>query len=357
MNKQARLAVALAMIGLALYMFQTNRQATTPANNPASAASAAPDQAVKPPPQSGPGPRDFLVAKQRLDPALISRLTTDLVEVRTIPEQIPVPDSSLVFKSFDQVQDKMLDAIVEQGEVLLRTRFKDARSDQMQKKLRDVIPNGWRAISLDVDAVTGTTGFINQGDIVDVAATYTSGGRQLTRIIIQNVEVLARGAEYRTQTSRTQDRTIRGEGGGGILFTLKVKPEMAVKLAHLVDERGFNRFRLILKNRDDKQELRSVGVLLREVLTDQPRSTLRSGQGEETPTEIEILRGFALARESSEDNTQGPPPAGAAPAEPGAQGQQQAQAPQGAGDLLSRIRTEPRGGPASEAPPTAPAQN
>jgi Flp pilus assembly protein CpaB len=352
MNKQARLAVALAMIGLALYMFQANKQ-PPPAQTPASTAQAAPDPVpVKPPTPTGPGPRDFMVAKQRLDPALISRLTTDLVEVRAIPENIPVPETGLVFKKFEDVEGKVLTSTVEQGEILLRSRFADAKNEQMQKKLRDVIPNGWRAISLDVDAVTGTTGFINQGDIVDIAATYTSGGKQLTRIIIQNVEVLARGNEYRTQQTRSvENRTIRGEGGGGILFTLKVMPEMAVKLAHIVDERGFNRFRLILKNRDDKKELRSVGVLLREVLTDQPRAKLRPGTNEDNAGEVEILRGLALARESSDDQQVGPPPAQGGQGE-GQGAAQGGQAPQGAGDLISRIR--PEGGGAAPAEPAAP---
>lgn len=343
MNKQSRIAVAVILIATAIYFVQANKK--EPEQVAASPASVAPVvEAPKTPERTGPGPRDFLVAKVKLDPALISRITTDLVEVKTIPDNIPVAEPALVMKSYEQVEGKVLIAQVEQGEILLRSRFADARNEAVQKKLRDIIPTGWRAIALDVDAITGTTGFINQGDIVDVCATYTSGGRQLTRIIIQNVEVLARGTEYRSSQTRTADRMIRGDGGGGILFTLKVKPEMAVKLAHIIDERGFNRFRLILKNRDDKQELRSRGVLLREVLTDVTRPALKKGEVDnEQPPEIEIMRGAAILRESAEEQNAGPPELASARGQPGGDqaslpGQPQqlpGSAPQ---DLLNQVR-------------------
>lgn len=352
MNKQGRLVLALAMIGLALYLYQQSNknQQQQQQQQAEQVASAAPVEAPKiPEPPKGPNPREFLVAKQNLDPALITRITTDLVETKAFPENVPVPDSSLVIKNFDAIGNKILIAPIAQGELLMRTRFADARTEVKQKMLRDVIPNGFRAITVDVDAVTGSGGFINQGDIVDVMATYTAGGRQLTRIIIQNVEVLARGNQYLTTNRPSGERVIRGDAGG-VLFTLKVKPEMAIKLAHIVDERGFNRFRLILKNRDDKQQLFSQGVLLREVLTDKPRPPVKPGQLE-APPEIEILRGAARGRDSTEDLGSGPPPDAAAAA-PGAP------APAtNAGDLASRITPPTDGGGGEPPPPPIPSGN
>lgn len=303
MNKQGRLILALAMIGLALYLYQqANRTQPAAPDQAAAQASEAPKVAESP---RGSNPREYLVAKQNLEPALLTRLTTDLVELRVIPDGVPVPEEKHVVRKFESIAGKVLVASIAQGELLLWTRFGDARSEVRDKKLRDVIPQGMRAISLDVDAVTGSAGFINQGDIVDVLATYTAGGRQLTRIIIQNVEVLARGNEYRSSNRPTPERTIRGDAGGGILFTLKVLPEMAVKLAHIVDERGFNRFRLILKNRDDKVQRHSQGVLLREVLTDRARPPAKKGEID-GPPEVEVLRGASVSRDSSEERISGP---------------------------------------------------
>lgn len=346
MNKQGRLVLALAMIGLALYIFQQSKNNQQQQEQQQQVASVVPSEApkvVEPP--KGPNPREFLVAKQNLDPALITRITTDLVETKVFPENVPVPDPSLVIKNFDQIGSKILVSPVAQGELLMRTRFADARTEVKQKMLRDVIPNGFRAITVDVDAQSSSGGFINQGDIVDIMATYTAGGRQLTRIIIQNVEVLARGTQYLTTNRPSGERVIRGDAGG-VLFTLKVKPEMAIKLAHIVDERGFNRFKLVLKNRDDKQQLFSQGVLLREVLTDKPRSSLRPGQLE-PPPEVEVLRGATVGRDSTEERGSGPPPEGGpAPAGP----------PASAGDLASRI-TPPGEGGAIEPPPPPPPSN
>lgn len=354
MNKQQRLALAAVMGALILYLgtnWWNNQQAEAQAQALATAAasataSPAPEASKSPEAPKGVNPREFMVAKADMDPALVTKVTTDLVDFKVFPDNVPVPDQQLIIKSFDQIEDKILIAPIAQGELLLKTRFADARSEQKQKMLRDVIPSGFRAIALDVDAVNGAGGFINQGDIVDVLATYTAGGRQLTRVIIQNVEVLARGSSYSSSTRPTGERVIRAEGGN-VTFTVKVKPEMAIKLAHLVDERGLNRFRLILKNRDDKVQLYSQGVLLREVITDRPRTQARAGQLE-APPEIEILRGQASTRDSTEERADGPPVPGRGNENPGA-----GPAGQTGNDLAARI-SSPGGEPAGEAAPAAP---
>ena len=318
-SQQTRQIVAIAMFGLAIFLYISQQKKTQEQAAATAVASAAAvvEAAPKGPDPARPGARDVFVAKQNLDPALVSRLTTDFVELRQIPDSIPLPDQGLLVKSLDQIQNKVLVQPIVQGEILLRSRFGDARLELQQKKLRDVIPSGLRAISVDTDPVTGSAGFISQGDIVDVVATYTAAGKQLTRMVLQNVEVLARGNEYRSNVRPTNERVVRGDAGAGVLFTLKVTPAMAVKVAHMVDERGFNRFRLVLKNRDDKLEFRSQGTRLVDVLSDVPRPLLRPNQqAEEATPEIEILRGGTSTRESNEERGAGPPPAARKPGAP-----------------------------------------
>jgi Flp pilus assembly protein CpaB len=313
MNKQARLVLALVLAGAGVFFYLQRRP---PAQVDATRSSPSPGQAEPSPKAS---PTDvYLVAKQSINPAEVSRITTDMVEPRVFPKGMPIPEKFAV-RSFDEIKDRIVSLPIVKDEIIMTTRLTQARGEESRKRLGEYISQGFRAITLEVDAVTGTTGFINQGDIIDVAATYTAGGRQVTRIILQSVEVLARGPEYAITSRRTDDRVIRGEGGGGILFTLKVTPQMAVKLAHLVDERGVNRFRLILKNTDDSKEFTTRGVRLVDVLTDQKRPLLRRP----TPAEeielaqIEILRGQGRTFEQDEGVTFGtgqrPPPAGAGP--------------------------------------------
>ncbi|MBI4865172.1 MAG: Flp pilus assembly protein CpaB [Candidatus Riflebacteria bacterium] len=315
MNKQqARLlTIVVAAIAAYVYLQQAKKQqdAQPAAPSPMATATAAP----------GPGLRDYLVAKVSVMPSETgTRLTTEQVEVRSIPDNIPVPDDSIAVRNYDQIKDIRLSQPIYAGEIVLKTRFVSAAGDDVQKRLRDVIKKDFRAISLDVDAVTGTTGFINQNDIVDVVATYMSGGKQLTRIIIQNVEVLAKGGEYRTATRPNPERIVRGESAG-IVFTLMVKPQMAAKLAHIIDERGQNRFRLILKNKLDGAEYKTPGVLLREVVTGQTRPTRTQEIAEaDDSAEIEILRGPGKVRESGEEVPYGLPPEGGAPKEVAAAG-------------------------------------
>lgn len=284
--RQARFTVALAMMAFSLWLSYAPRFQPPPPPAPASVA-AAPALPAGPDP-AAPGPRDFWVAKQALDPALVSRLTTDMVELRTFPETVPLPDASLLVQRLSQIDSKVLIAPVSQGELLVRTRFAEARAELVQRQLRDVLSSGMRAISVDVDALASTAGFVNQGDVVDVIATYTFAGRQLTRIILQNVEVLARGNEYRLRDRPSGQNIVRG--GESTVFTLRVTPQMAVKIAHLTEERGNNRFRLVLKNRSDQVPLHTRGTRLADVLSDAPVATGLAAPATEL-AEIEVYRG------------------------------------------------------------------
>jgi len=54
-----------------------------------------------------------------------------------------------------------------------------------------VIPQGLRAVTVALDAISGVGGFVYPGDHVDVLATFEQDKITLTRTILQNVEVLA----------------------------------------------------------------------------------------------------------------------------------------------------------------------
>jgi pilus assembly protein CpaB len=156
-----------------------------------------------------------------------------------------------------------------------------------------VIPDGMRAYTIRVDEVIGVAGFIDQGTRVDVIVSMSppndARNDLVTRIVLQNVEVLARGQNIQ-----------RDENGQPLVVTvvtLSVTPEEAERMAAI----SMNaRFSLALRNMIDVKEVRTAGIRMSAVLTPPggarlptSRSTARVAipQTEEGQRVIEIFKG------------------------------------------------------------------
>lgn len=156
-----------------------------------------------------------------------------------------------------------------------------------------VVPEGMRALTVRVDEVVGVAGFIDQGTRVDVILSMVppqdGRGDPVTRIILQNVEVLARGQNIQ-----------RDEQGQPLLVTvvtLAVTPDEAEQLAAAAMNA---RIQLALRNMIDVKEVRTQGVRMTGLLTLQggarlpaSRSAARVAvpQTEESRTAIEMFKG------------------------------------------------------------------
>lgn len=114
-----------------------------------------------------------------------------------------------------------------------------------------VIPEGMRAVSVEVDEVVGVAGFVLPGTRVDVLVTVMPGTdrRQITtRIILQNVRALAADQQYQ------QD--LNGEPQYVTVVTLLVTPEEAEALTLAATE---GRIQLALRNTLDSEEVSTQG--------------------------------------------------------------------------------------------------
>jgi pilus assembly protein CpaB len=114
-----------------------------------------------------------------------------------------------------------------------------------------VIPEGMRAVSVEVDEVVGVAGFVLPGTRVDVLVTVMPGTdrRQITtRIILQNVRALAADQRYQ------QD--LNGEPQYVTVVTLLVTPEEAEALTLAATE---GRIQLALRNTLDAAEVSTQG--------------------------------------------------------------------------------------------------
>lgn len=113
------------------------------------------------------------------------------------------------------------------------------------------IPEGMRAVSVEVDEVVGVAGFVLPGTRVDVIATVMPGTdrtRTTTRIILQNIRAMAADQRYQ------QD--IDGEPQYVTVVTLLVTPEQAEELTLAATE---GRIQLALRNTLDAEEVETQG--------------------------------------------------------------------------------------------------
>jgi pilus assembly protein CpaB len=121
------------------------------------------------------------------------------------------------------------------------------------------IPEGMRAVSVEVDQVIGVAGFVLPGTRVDVLATVMPGTdrtQTTTRIILQNVRALAADQRYQ------QD--IGGQPKYVTVVTLLVTPQQAEALTLAATE---GRIQLALRNTLDAEEIESAGRRITSLLT------------------------------------------------------------------------------------------
>lgn len=286
MTRQQRqmLAVIVVLAGTGYFLY--SRQAQRPVEIVATGTPA--PEAKKPEVSAG----QVLRAREDINPFETPRVSGDKVDVVTdYPEEMVPKD---VLRNANELDSLILTSPVYRGEVLTRGRFVSP-SEIKDKRLGDFIQKGYRAVSVEVDEITGTAGFIQQGDVVDLVGSYRvpQSDRQITRIILQKVTVLARGPAYLTRPQRSAPGKVTG-ATGNLRFTLLVEPKLCAQLVHVIDERGANRFKLILRNPDDKERVQTAGILLREVLSDIPRALERRKKQD---TQVEVVRGRTVTLE------------------------------------------------------------
>ncbi|MBT8487959.1 MAG: Flp pilus assembly protein CpaB [Gemmatimonadetes bacterium] len=130
------------------------------------------------------------------------------------------------------------------------------------------IPEGMRAVSVEVDEVVGVAGFVLPGTRVDVLVTVMPGTdrtRTTTRIILQNIRAIAADQRYQ------QD--IDGEPQYVTVVTLLVTPEQSEELTLAATE---GRIQLALRNTLDSEEVQTAGRRITSLLAGGSSSASRA---------------------------------------------------------------------------------
>ncbi len=116
---------------------------------------------------------------------------------------------------------------------------------------------GMRATSLEVNQVSGVSGFVLPGDRVDVLCTIDGHGNRdetVTKTILQNLEVLASGQK----TAQQDNKPITVQA-----VTILVDPDGAEKLALGLHE---GRLHLVLRNPEDSDTVQVSSINTPEML-------------------------------------------------------------------------------------------
>jgi pilus assembly protein CpaB len=147
-----------------------------------------------------------------------------------------------------------------------------------------VRPN-MRAASLQVNQVSGVSGFVLPGDRVDVLVTVDARAvteDAITRTVLQNVEVLAAG--QKTEQQDNKPITVQS-------VTVLVDPSGAEALA-LSQHEG--KIHLVLRNPDDQETVQVTSLSTREMLGQkalarpEPRIAVRRTSGPTRPAPTQI---------------------------------------------------------------------
>jgi pilus assembly protein CpaB len=185
---------------------------------------------------------------------------------RLRPEQLRMADWPVTAMPPGAIRDvkdaveHILTSRVLEGEPLLPGKLaaRDAGNG-----LAALIPSNMRAIAVRVDDVVGVAGFIHPDDRVDVIVTIhptkPADAEPMSKVILQNVKVLAVGKEL-----EIADRN-RTQGNPVTVATLLVNPEESEKLALSASE---GRLMLTLRSWTDNQAVLTGGMNATTLLTD-----------------------------------------------------------------------------------------
>src|SRR5262245_5043618 len=124
---------------------------------------------------------------------------------------------------------------------------------------------GLRATSLEVNQVSGVSGFVLPGDRVDVLATVDGRGAEqnaVTKTILENAEVLASGQK----TTQQDNKQITVQA-----VTILVDPMGAEKLALALHE---GKLHLVLRNPEDSDTTKVFALNTQEMLNGQAGTTM-----------------------------------------------------------------------------------
>jgi pilus assembly protein CpaB len=191
----------------------------------------------------------MVVAKQSVEAG--TALTEEDLALGDVSSDTTIPETA--FTSVDQLVGRVTVVPLLQGQAITTTLL---APKGMGAGLQAAVPLGMRAVTVEINEITGVAGYLGPGCHVDVIQTLKDDktGMPMARTLAQNVKITAIGMRHNPQD---------GDGGGRSV-TLLVTPAQA-ELMELASSIGRPRF--TLRNGDDLAvNAEPKGVTLAELL-------------------------------------------------------------------------------------------
>lgn len=199
---------------------------------------------------------------------LATTLAAEHIQMVDWPDSVAAPDA---IRDPKAAVGRVLVAKVVKGQMLLEPMLAPRDSG---KGLAALIPPSMRAVAVRVDDVVGVAGFIHPEDRVDVIVTIRppkpENAETVSKIVMQNVEVLTVGKELETKDGA------RNKPVPVTVATLLVTPEGSEKLALAANQ---GKILLSLRSRADDREAETSGIVASALLgqLQEPRRVAASG--------------------------------------------------------------------------------
>ena len=196
------------------------------------------------------------------------------------------------FQDPTELEGRVLVAQMKQDEPILESRL--APTSVTTGGVAAIVTPGKRALAVRGDKVIGLSGLIKPGNRVDVLVTLTDKkrNREETKLVIQNIVVLATGSEM----TETDD----GESSPVDVYTLEVTPAEGEKLS-LASTLG--RLQLALRNAVDNEEILTKGATVPQALASfkyaVPATKKKKNKSTKSyATRVQIIKGNNVSRET-----------------------------------------------------------
>lgn len=206
------------------------------------------------------------------------KLDKEMLRIARYPKE-SVPEGA--FASMDSVIGQTTKVFMSAREPVTEIKL-SSRGGGLSMLVRPTM----RAASLEVNNVSGVSGFVLPGDRVDVLTTVDGRGVNedaVTRTVLQNVEVLAAG--QKTEQKDNKPITVQS-------VTLLVDPEGAETLTLALHE---GKIHLVLRNPDDQEVVRVASLSTRQML-DRQAVAVRAPGGPRRPADPVAAPPVAVVR-------------------------------------------------------------
>ena len=171
-------------------------------------------------------PRVTTVIVAKSDIAPHAMILENMVQLKEIPSE-SVPSGAIT--SMSDVVDRPARITILAGDVITKRKLYDS---SQQAGFIGSIPPDCRAVSINVNNVTGVAGFAKPGDYVDLALVESRDGSATTSIILQNILLLSinQSMDRNDIDSHDGEKNSRTALENPSIATLALRPQEALRL-------------------------------------------------------------------------------------------------------------------------------